>query len=261
MLLRSNHAYALTAVALSATLLAPTVAQAADGGWRNGSWYGDDTPPPPSRQIDAEEHGPPPMGPRRSYDHAMRGGPRFAQPGREEWLADCRRRVGSRDNGVGGAVIGGVVGGVAGNRIAGRHNRTVGTVAGAAVGAVTGSAIDRAEDGRRNGDECEAYLDDYYARYAASTYPGPSGYAGYAQPGYVASYAPAYGYPAAGGCCAQAPVMMVPIQAQPECTETVEYIYEDVPVSRRAYHPVIKRTKTVPDKRVKIVPDKRISTK
>jgi hypothetical protein len=265
MMLRRNHARALTASAAIAVLLTSTGALAADGGWRNGSWYGDDTPPAPSRSIDADEHTPPPPIEQRQmarppYDHAWQGGPNPMQPGRDAWLADCRSRVGARDNGVGGAVIGGVVGGVAGNRIAGRHNRTVGTVAGAAVGAVAGSAIDRDEDRSRGRDECEAYLDDYYARYAAGAYGAPGSYGGYAQPGYAMSYAPAYGYQTSGGCCGQ-PVMMVPVQAQPECTETVEYIYEDVPVRHRPYHAPIKRTKIVPDKRVKLVPDKRINTK
>jgi hypothetical protein len=247
-----------------AALLGSTAAQARDGGWRNGSWYADgapsvaappiitDTPPAPERLDRA-----PAM---RDHGDERWSTRRVSQPGREAWLADCRSRLASRDNGVGGAVIGGVVGGIAGNRIAGRHNRMVGTVAGAAVGAVAGSAIDRVEDSERDRDECEAYLDDYYARYAASyggpAYPGYPG--GYAQPGYTMSYAPTYGYPA-GGCCGSAPVMVVPVQSQPECTETVEYIYEDVPVRRRSYRPAPKRTKIVADKRIRVAPDKRVA--
>lgn len=179
---------------------------------------------------------------------------------RDAWLADCRERVSRRDNGVGGAVIGGVVGGIAGNRIAGRGNRTVGTVAGAAVGAIAGAAIDRAEDAGQR-DECEAYLDNYYASYGQQGYGYP-GY-GYASYGYGGGYAyPGYGYGyAAGGCCGGGvPMMMVPMQrSEPECTETVEYVYEDVPApaprQRTRYVPE-KRQKIVPDKRVKIVPTK-----
>ena len=56
---------------------------------------------------------------------------------------------------------------------------------------------------------------------------------------------------------------MVPVaRAEPECTETVEYVYEDVPVRPRPkarYVP--KRTKIVPDKRVKMAPDKRVPVK
>ncbi|WP_232495151.1 glycine zipper 2TM domain-containing protein [Novosphingobium kaempferiae] len=185
------------------------------------------------------------------YEGRSEYDPRGAQ---EAWLADCRQRLSSRDSGVGGAVIGGVVGGLAGNRIAGRGNRTAGTVVGAAVGAVAGAAIDKAEDRGRNRDECEAYLDDYYARYNGGGY-GP----GYAPQGYYPAYG--YGYPAQGCCMAQ-PMMMVPVArpAEPNCTETVEYVYEDVPV-RPARRVLPRRSKAVPDKRVKIVPDKRVLVK
>ena len=207
-----------------------------------------------------------------------RGYPREARldPAREAWLADCRRHAASRDKGLGGAAIGGVVGGVAGNRLAGPGNRTIGTVAGAAVGAVAGAAIDVAEDSGRVRDQCEAYLDDYYANYYRNGYPGaPAGYSGYPQAAYGASYAggpypapaypgyyaPAYGYPT-GGCCSPAPVMMVPVaSAQPQCTETVEYVYEDVPVRPKARRAPVRHTKVQPDKRIRVAPDKRISTK
>lgn len=176
---------------------------------------------------------------------------------REAWLEDCRRRLGHRDSGLGGAAIGGVIGGVAGNRIAGKGHRTAGTIAGAAVGAAAGMAIDKAED-RGSRDECEAYLEDYYAR-AGAGYGYPSGY-GY-QGGYPGYAYPGYGY--AAGCCQQ-PMMMVPIYRQPvgepECTETVEYEYIDEPVRAAPPRPV-KRVKVVPDKRVKTVPDKRLPMK
>jgi len=189
--------------------------------------------------------------------------PQFDPRAREAWLADCRHRISVRDDGVGGAVIGGVVGGVAGNRIAGRHHRTTGTIVGAAAGAVAGAAIDRAEDSRAAADQCEAYLNDYQARYYGGPGVYPYGYSGpgYAGGGYPVAYAapysaPGYGYP--GGCCMSAPVMMVPVAlSKPECTETIEYVYEDVPVRQRT----IYRTKIIRDKRVKIVPDKRVLTK
>jgi len=190
---------------------------------------------------------------------ADRGGHYGVDPhAREAWLNDCRRRIGSRDNGLGGAAIGGVVGGVAGNRIAGRGDRAVGTIAGAAVGAAAGMAIDKAEDGRAR-DECEAFLDNYYAQYSRG------GYSGYGYPGYGhhQAYANAqYGYGA--GCCHQ-PMMMVPIVRQtvsePECTETVEYEYVDVPVRAKPRPVPTKRVKVVPQKRVKVAPDKRLKTK
>lgn len=163
-------------------------------------------------------------------DEAQRYGG-YEPAARDAWLVDCRQRLSARDSGLGGALIGGVVGGFAGNRIAGRGNRTVGTLAGAAVGAAAGTVIDKAEDTGRNHDECEAYLDDYYARYTQSG--GNPGYGSYAQQGY---------YPA---------------QPQPSCTETVEYVYEDAPV-RPAYRVIPKRPRAAPDKRVRIVPDKRV---
>lgn len=168
-------------------------------------------------------------------------GARYAMDSRarDEWLGECRQRIARRDNGVGGALIGGVVGGIAGNRIAGRGNRTAGTIAGAAVGAVAGAAIDRAEDNGRVRDECESYLDSYYDYYAYAS----------RHPGYGFGYQPAYGY--AAGCCQAAPVAIAP-RREPECTETVEYVYEDVPA-----RPKVRR---IPTKRVKIVPDKRIKT-
>ena len=163
---------------------------------------------------------------------------------REDWLTECRRRASARDNGLGGAVIGGLVGGFAGNRIAGRGNRTVGTIAGAAVGAAAGMAIDKSEDNGRIRDECETYLDDYYARYSSASY----GY-GYPAAGYGYGNA---GYVAGNGCCQGAPMMMVPVRmmprGEPKCTETVEYV--EMPVRTKA--------RRIPDKRVRIAPDKRI---
>lgn len=230
--------------------LSSGAAWAHDGGprgeWRNGSWY-PDQPAPPVVGADYA-HG---------YDN---GGPGY-DPASQAWLADCRRRLSSRDRGLGGAAIGAVVGGVAGNRIAGRGNRTIGTVAGAGVGAVAGSAIDRAEDRSRNADECEAYLADYQGYYSQSQAPAPypqaPGYPAYgypAYPGYAPSYAPAYYAPAPGCCAAAVPV----VQPTPNCTETVEYVYEYVPARS---HPRRLRTKVVADKRVKIVPDKRVRIK
>lgn len=247
---RFSLRHALAAAASIACLITGGAAFGQDGGWRGGRWQDgpsdyrqDRQDDHPSRQDDRSDR----------YEDA-RADAKYdaplADPGREAWLADCRQRVSSRDRGLGGAVIGGVVGGVAGNRIAGRGNRTVGTLAGAAVGAVAGTVIDKAEDGGRNRDECEAYLEDYYARYQAGgdarahrgTWAAPA-------------YASGYGYPQGYtyGCCGAAPVMMVPaaVQPQPECTETIEYIYEDVPVRYKARRPV-KRTKIIRDKRVKL---------
>ncbi|MET1756922.1 glycine zipper 2TM domain-containing protein [Novosphingobium sp. RD2P27] len=244
MALRFPANYAL-GMAAGIALMAPGAVLARDsdyqGGWRDGRWQ------------DSPHVEPPRLEARSSY----------YSPAQEMWLADCRSRISTHDSGVGGAVIGGVAGGVAGNRIAGRGNRTVGTLAGAAVGAAAGAVIDRMEDSGRNRDECEAYLEDYYARAEISgvargyNQPGfPYGYADH--PSWQATYPPGYNayYPSQpySGCCAGTSAMMVPapVQAKPDCTETVEYIYEDVPVTRRVVRQV-KRTKVVPDKRVKII--------
>lgn len=251
--------YSLSPVLVAAALTAVigSSAHAAGGSWHNGSWYadGDNLPASPAHDQVPSSSISPPSGGTSQYPQSSHDAQPMTMPGRDAWLADCRTRVQARDNGVGGALIGGVVGGVAGNRIAGRHNRTVGTLGGAAVGAVAGAVIDRAEDRGRRSDECEAYLDDYYARYAASytnqtswdSYHGSSGYPMISDRGYA--------YPNNSGCCGGVPVMMVPVQVQPECTETIEYIYEDVPVRQHSYRP--RHKKVVPDKRVKIVPDKR----
>lgn len=152
---------------------------------------------------------------------------------RDEWLRECRHRLG--DNGLGGAVIGGVVGGIAGNAIAGHGDKVLGTVAGAAVGAIAGAAIDRAEDAPHVRDQCEAMVDGWDQQ-------APVGYGG------------AYGY--------GVPVMLVPVAmtagegevARGACKETVvtEEIITEVP--RRSRH--IPR-RPVPDKRIRLVPDKR----
>lgn len=225
----------LQAAALAALTLAASPALAQD--------Y---PPDYPARSYPAQSYpgGPDPRDTGGYYSQGYRSDHYDGRDPRDAWLADCRQRLSSRDSGLDGALIGGAVGGLAGNRLAGRGNRTVGTVAGAAIGAAAGAVIDKAEDSRRNRDECEAYLDDYYARYERGAYP---------QQGYY----PSYGYPAQGCCMAQ-PMMMVPAQrAEPNCTETVEYVYEDVPV-RPARRVIPRRSKVVPDKRVKIVPDKRV---
>ncbi|MFD2404102.1 hypothetical protein [Novosphingobium soli] len=155
---------------------------------------------------------------------------------------------------------------MAGNRLAGRGNRTAGTVTGVAVGAAAGALIDKAEDSGRDRDACAAYLDDDYARmvpppgYPAPAYPGAYASAAYPPNGYGPGYGYGYGYgyPAAG-CCAAPAMMMVPVvQAAPHCTETVEYVYEDVPAPARRVAP---RRSRVPDKRVKLAPNKRVPTR
>jgi hypothetical protein len=127
--------------------------------------------------------------------------------------------------------------GVAGNCNAGRGRRTV---ASAAIGAGAGLLIDKAEDRGRTRGECEAYLKDYEARYSQS----PAGY-GNVRGGY-----------GRGGECYM-PMMIVPVvqlqRSALECTETVEYVYEGVPVR--------PTRRIVPQRRVRIVPVKRVPIK
>ncbi|MFM5929519.1 MAG: glycine zipper 2TM domain-containing protein [Novosphingobium sp.] len=171
----------------------------------------------------------------------------------DEWLRECRQRIGGRRGGATGAILGGVVGGVLGHEVAGRRDKTLGTVAGAAVGAVAGAAIERGTRGRRDRDECEAMLENHMASYSRG--------------GYGPGYAPAYGY--------AMPMMMVPVTmvAMPapmhpkkDCKEivTTEYVttydtvYRKVREVRYKSVPTYKRVRIVPDKRVRMVPDKRV---
>ena len=184
---------------------------------------------------------------------------------RDAWLDECRARLSEGGSVIEGALIGGAIGGLAGNRIAGRGNRTEGTIAGAAVGAVAGAAIDGAT-GRRDRDECEAYLDNYYAQ-ASGVYGHHPGYGAYGPAhGYPQAYGYGHGYGA--GCCGQ-PMMMVPIvrmaRSEPRCTETVEIIEEYVdaapaPTPPRA-RPLPRQTKPVQTKPIQTKPDKRVRTK
>lgn len=191
-----------------------------------GSWQGGWQPAYERPQDDTRE------APAQGYD-------------RDGWLRECRRRL--SDNGVGGAVIGGVVGGVAGNVIAGHGDKLVGTVAGAAVGALAGHVIDKAEDGPRGRDRCEAMLEGGPGYGAAPYGSAPYGYAGdgYAMP------------------VMMVPVMMVPVphgagMGHRRCKETVTTTTEYIDAPRRSRY--IPR-RAVPDQRIRIVPDKRVPIK
>ena len=166
---------------------------------------------------------------------------------REDWLVECRRRIGGNRSGTTSAVLGGVVGGVLGHEVAGRGNRAIGTIAGAAVGAVAGAAIERGTQGRRYRDECESMLENSQGGYG---------------PGYQQQ---TYGY--------AVPMMMVPVtmvsmpmHPKKDCHEhvTTEYVttydtvYRKVREVRYRSVPTYKRVKVVPDKRVRMVPDKRV---
>jgi hypothetical protein len=92
--------------------------------------------------------------------------------------------------------------------------------------------------GERERLRCETYYDDYYAYYARQT------------PAYRPSGHGHMHMPASADCCAPPPA------TRPECAETVEYEYVDVPARR-----VIRRApRPAPDKRIRLVPDKRVGT-
>lgn len=190
--------------------------------------------------------------------HHQQGGPQWQQSApndgawarqREDWLVECRRRIGGNRSGTTGALLGGVVGGVLGHEVAGRGNRAIGTIAGAAVGAVAGAAIERGSEGRRYRDECESMLESSQGSY------GP----GYPQQAY------SYGY--------AVPMMMVPVtmvsmpmHPRKDCHEhvkteyvtTYDTVYRKVREARYRSVPTYKRVKVAPDKRVRMVPDKRV---
>ena len=156
------------------------------------------------------------MAPYMPYEDTFPGD--YYSTARDAWIADCRHRLSLRYSRVGG------------------------------------TAIYNAEDASRTLDECEAYLADYYDRYArGGDYRGNS-YGYPTEHGYAAP-AVAYAYPA-GGCCMGQPMIMVPAAITPECTETIEYVYEDVPIQPgpRKRHIPSRPSKLVPDKRVKIAP-------
>ena len=95
---------------------------------------------------------------------------------------------------------------------------------------------------------CEDFLEDFYARGPHPAH-GPLPWA----------YPPGYG--SLAGCCTGVPMMMVPVmmppKAEPECTETIEYVYEDVPAAPRIRRAPARQ----PDKRIRVAPGKRVRIK
>ncbi len=126
---------------------------------------------------------------------------------REQWLAECRRRVDMREDDDDGVIIGGLlgalVGGVAGYEIAGAGDRVLGSVLGVGGGGLIGGLLGSLFDGDDDEDryDCEGALDSYLSQTAAPAgervasrtiaYPAPYAYQGYGYPmAYGYSYAP-----------------------------------------------------------------------
>lgn len=137
---------------------------------------------------------------------------------REQWLAECNRRISGRNETDRGGIIGGLLGaiggGVAGNVIAATGDKLVGTLLGGGLGAIGGALIGSlVGGGKKNGKyDCEAALDGYLAQYGQAgsarviTYPfPPSGY-GYAHTG-------DYAYSNSCGC-QHVQVVLVPIRTE-----------------------------------------------
>jgi hypothetical protein len=126
---------------------------------------------------------------------------------RDQWLAECRRRVALREDDDDGVIIGGLlgalVGGVAGYEIAGAGDRVLGSVLGVGGGGLIGGLLGSLFDGDDDEDryDCEGALDSYMSQTAAPSgeriasrtiaYPAPYAYPGYGYPmSYGYSYAP-----------------------------------------------------------------------
>jgi hypothetical protein len=153
-------------------------------------------------------------------------------PGRAQWLAECRRRVADRDDW----------------QREWRRDRKRGH----------GHAS-------RGPDECESYLDDYYANARAHHAHQMQAWSG--QPMQVI-HGHAAGPGGHGGACCQAapvmaapsgPYMLVPVMLparKANCErEVIETVEEIVPARR-----VIPRRAPPRDKRIRIAPDKRVRT-
>jgi hypothetical protein len=137
---------------------------------------------------------------------------------REQWLAECNRRVSGRSEKEKGGIIGGLLGaiggGVAGNLIAATGDKLAGTLIGGGVGALGGLIIGSLIGGGKKGDkyDCDAALDGYLTQYgqpgSARTIPYP-----YPPSGYQYAYNGEYAY--SQGCgCQQPQVVLVPIRTE-----------------------------------------------
>jgi hypothetical protein len=117
---------------------------------------------------------------------------------RDQWIAECRRRIKGRNRNDTGLIIGGllgaIAGGVIGYEIGGAGERVLGTALGVGGGGLIGGLIGSLFDGdrKKNRYDCEAALDSYLSTYGA---PGARiASREIAYPAYAAPYGYDYGY-------------------------------------------------------------------
>ena len=138
---------------------------------------------------------------------------------RDQWIAECERRVQGRER----KEKRGINGGVVGNRVA-DGDRLLGTIVGGGIGGLAGAAIGGAfdgDEGEYRDYDCEAALDSYLSNYsiqqpariASRVIAAPVQSYGYTYPAYAPGYYD-YGYAPAYHSYSYAPpaqVVMVPI--------------------------------------------------
>ncbi|MEM7781496.1 MAG: hypothetical protein AAF697_14000 [Pseudomonadota bacterium] len=98
-------------------------------------------------------------------------GPAKVVLGRDQWIAECNRRIRGKSEDSKGSIIGGllgaVAGGVLGNVIAAEGDKLAGSLIGGGTGGLAGLLLGKIiGGGKKNGRyDCEAALDGYLASY------------------------------------------------------------------------------------------------
>jgi uncharacterized protein YcfJ len=137
---------------------------------------------------------------------------------RDQWIAECERRIRGQNRDDTGKIIGGllgaIAGGVAGYEIAGVGDRVLGTVLGVGGGGLLGGLLGSLFDGDDDEDryDCEGALDSYLSQYGA-----PGQRIASREIAYPAYAPPAYAYPQTYGYYSYAPppqVVLVPVRTE-----------------------------------------------
>ena len=161
-------------------------------------------------------------------------GPAKIVLGRDQWIAECNRRVRGKSEGSKGSIIGGllgaIAGGVLGNVIASEGDKLAGSLIGGGTGGLTGLLLGKIiGGGKKNGRyDCEAALDGYLASYAE--FGGAHGL------GQLHSANFAHGHSYAGCGCQQ--IVLVPVQQTVRQRVIVrEKVKEEVTHPKHPKHP------------------------